>query len=49
MEPMTFGRLVQLSAVTKNDLVLDIGCTTGYSAAVLGHLADAVVAARMHG
>lgn len=44
MEPMTFGRLVQLSAVTKSDLVLDIGCATGYSAAVLGHLADAVVA-----
>lgn len=44
MEPMTFGRLVQLSAVGKNDLVLDVGCTTGYSAAVLGNLADSVVA-----
>lgn len=44
MEPMTFGRLVQLSAITKSDLVLDVGCATGYSAAVLGHLADAVVA-----
>jgi len=44
MEPMTFGRLVQLSAVGKDDLVLDVGCTTGYSAAVLGNLADSVVA-----
>lgn len=44
MEPMTFGRLVQLSEVDKSDLVLDVGCTTGYSAAVLGHLADSVVA-----
>ena len=44
MEPMTFGRLVQLSGVGKTDLVLDVGCATGYSAAVLGHLADAVVA-----
>ena len=44
MEPMTFGRLVQLSGVAKTDLVLDVGCTTGYSAAVLGNLADAVVA-----
>ena len=44
MEPMTFGRLVQLSAVGKSDLVLDVGCATGYSAAVLGNLADAVVA-----
>ncbi len=44
MQPMTFGRLVQLSAVSKSDLVLDVGCATGYSAAVLGHLADAVVA-----
>ncbi|MEM8688146.1 MAG: protein-L-isoaspartate O-methyltransferase [Pseudomonadota bacterium] len=44
MEPMTFGRLVQLSGVRRTDLVLDVGCATGYSAAVLGHLADAVVA-----
>lgn len=44
MQPMTFGRLVQLGAVSKSDLVLDVGCATGYSAAVLGHLADAVVA-----
>ena len=44
MEPMTFGRLVQLAGVTSDDLVLDIGCGTGYSAAVLGRLADAVVA-----
>ena len=44
MDPMTFGRLVQLAGVSSNDLVLDIGCGTGYSAAVLGRLADSVVA-----
>ncbi len=44
MEPMTFGRMVQLAGISKQDLVLDVGCGTGYSAAVLGSLADSVVA-----
>ncbi len=44
MDPMTFGRLVQLAGITGKDLVLDIGCGTGYSAAVLGSLAESVVA-----
>lgn len=39
-----FGRLVQLAEVAPNDVVLDIGCGTGYSAAVLAGLASAVVA-----
>lgn len=44
MEPMVFARLVNASEIKKTDLVLDIGCATGYSSAVLGHLAEAVVA-----
>ncbi len=43
IEPMHFARLVQLSEVTAHDLVLDVGCGTGYSTAVLGMLADSVV------
>lgn len=44
MEPMPFARLVQAADVRSSDLVLDVGCATGYSAAVLSRLADSVVA-----
>ena len=44
MEPAPFARLVQLAEIGASDVVLDIGCGTGYSAAVLSRLADAVVA-----
>ncbi|WP_373087634.1 protein-L-isoaspartate O-methyltransferase [Sneathiella sp.] len=44
VEPRVFGRLLQEAAVEAKDVVLDIGCGTGYSAAVFGHLAQAVVA-----
>lgn len=44
MKPMTFARLVDAANVKDTDLVLDVGCTTGYSSAVLGRLAEAVVA-----
>src|SRR3546814_19158340 len=43
MEPMVLARLLQLAQVGPEDLVLDIGSTTGYSAAVLARLAAAVV------
>jgi len=44
MEPAPFARLVQLAEITPNDVVLDVGCGTGYSAAVLASLAKSVVA-----
>lgn len=44
MEPRVFGRLLAAAEVQSVDLVLDIGPATGYSSAVLSHLADAVVA-----
>lgn len=44
MEPMVFARLVQLLAVSSGDIVLDIGCATGYSSAVLSRLCSTVVA-----
>lgn len=44
MEPVVFARLVQLAQIAPTDVVLDIGCATGYSAAVLSHLASTVVA-----
>lgn len=44
MEPAQFARLVQLAGVKPSDLVLDVGCVTGYSAAVLSRIASFVVA-----
>ncbi|WP_421849071.1 protein-L-isoaspartate O-methyltransferase family protein [Oricola sp.] len=44
MEPSPFARLVQLAGVHASDLVLDIGCGTGYSSAVLSKLGNAVIA-----
>jgi protein-L-isoaspartate(D-aspartate) O-methyltransferase len=44
MEPMTFARLLQLAEIGAGDVVLDVGCTTGYSTAVIAALAESVVA-----
>lgn len=44
MEPMVLAKLVSSANISKTDIVLEIGCATGYSSAVLSHLADAVVA-----
>lgn len=41
--PTPFARLVQLAGVGAEDRVLDVGCGTGYSTAVLAELAAAVV------
>ncbi len=44
MEPAVFARLLQAAAIGPDDVVLDIGCATGYSTAVLARLAATVVA-----
>lgn len=44
MEPVVFARLLQAAAIGPDDAVLDVGCGTGYSSAVLAQLASAVVA-----
>lgn len=38
LAPMVLARLVQLASVGPRDKVLDVGCATGYSAAVLATL-----------
>lgn len=44
MEPLVLARLLQEARVTTNDVVLDIGCGTGYGAALLARMASTVVA-----
>jgi len=44
MEPMAFARMLQAAAIQPEECVLDIGCATGYSSAVLSKLAQLVVA-----
>lgn len=43
MEPMVIGRLLQACRIGDDDLVLDVGCGTGYATAVLARLAATVV------
>lgn len=44
MEPSPLAKLIQLASVKSDDLVLDIGCGSGYAAAVLSKLAGSVIA-----
>jgi protein-L-isoaspartate(D-aspartate) O-methyltransferase len=39
LAPMVLARLIQLASVEPEDTVLDVGCATGYSTAVLARLA----------
>jgi protein-L-isoaspartate(D-aspartate) O-methyltransferase len=44
LAPRTFAKLVQLADVGSEAVVLDVGCATGYSTAVLARIAKRVVA-----
>jgi protein-L-isoaspartate(D-aspartate) O-methyltransferase len=44
LDPRTFAKLLTLADVRATDNVLDVGCATGYSSAVLGKLARSVIA-----
>jgi protein-L-isoaspartate(D-aspartate) O-methyltransferase len=44
LDPRSFAKALQLLSITANDRILDVGCGTGYSSAVLGRLAKSVVA-----
>ncbi len=44
MEPVVLARLLQALELTPDTTVLNIGCATGYDAALLGRLAGSVVA-----
>jgi protein-L-isoaspartate(D-aspartate) O-methyltransferase len=44
LDPRCFAKLLQLAAIQPDAKVLDVGCASGYSAAVLAQLAGKVVA-----
>jgi protein-L-isoaspartate(D-aspartate) O-methyltransferase len=44
MEPMVLSRLLQSAAIGADDMVLDVGCVSGYAAAVMSDLAATVIA-----
>jgi protein-L-isoaspartate(D-aspartate) O-methyltransferase len=44
LKPMVLAKLIHAAAAGENDRVLDVACATGYSTAVLAHLAAHVVA-----
>ncbi|MBK0328670.1 protein-L-isoaspartate O-methyltransferase [Rhodobacteraceae bacterium F11138] len=44
LEPRTLAKMLDAVDISNDDLVLDIGCTYGYSSAVVARIAQAVVA-----
>ena len=44
LDPRVFAKMLDAIAVGPKDLVLDVGCGLGYSAAVLARMAEAVIA-----
>ena len=43
VSPMIFAKMIQFANIKPNEVVLDIGCCTGYSTAIIAHLAATVV------
>ena len=43
LKPMVLAKLIQAAAIGASDHVLDVGCASGYSTALLTHLAGSVV------
>ena len=43
-EPRTLAKMLDVLDIQRDELVLDLGCALGYSAAVIAHMAEAVVA-----
>ena len=43
LKPMVLAKLIQAAGIAETDRVLDVGCATGYSTALLARLAGSVV------
>jgi protein-L-isoaspartate(D-aspartate) O-methyltransferase len=44
LKPMVLAKMIHAASVKSSERVLDVGCATGYSAAILARLAHSVVA-----
>jgi len=44
LDPRTLAKMLDALAISKDELVLDIGCAMGYSAAIIAHMSEAVIA-----
>jgi len=44
VKPMVLAKLIHAADIGSSDRVLDVGCATGYGAAVLSHVAGGIVA-----
>lgn len=44
LKPMVLAKLIQAAEIAPQDRVLDVGCATGYSTALLAQLAGSVIA-----
>lgn len=44
MEPSPLAKLIQLAHLGSSDVVLDVGCATGYASAVMSRIASSVIA-----
>ena len=44
MRASPLAKLVQIAKISPDDVVLDIGCATGYSSAIMSRLASSVIA-----
>lgn len=44
LEPLVLARLLQAAEIQETDIALEIGCATGYAAAVMSRIANTVVA-----
>jgi protein-L-isoaspartate(D-aspartate) O-methyltransferase len=44
LKPMVLAKLIQAAEIVETDRVLIVGCTTGYSAAIVASLAGSIVA-----
>lgn len=44
LDPRTFAKMLDAVSIGSEDLVLDVACGTGYSTAIIAHLAQVVVA-----
>ncbi|MDC3272737.1 hypothetical protein OAU72_04460, partial [Hyphomicrobiales bacterium] len=44
ISPVIFSKMIEVIDIKHDEVVLDIGCSNGYTSAIIAHLANTVVA-----